>query len=423
MLRAQVAALQAVLAAERAQVSAAATTQPAQMPAPAQPVAQPADARDMKREANVLLSKIRNSTSMKSLLEALASNTPAKRLLRTPLKKFINTACANIMMWLGEASQRSPMISTAEVFRGLQATCNELMKFENELAKGNPVTSKEFNNVVRILRSKPLELEVPPAASDASTDDVPDAAATTEEEDSGVPTEDEDEDEDEEGGSAALTVDVERNQPPVAADAPEKVKEAFALIMGCASLRKMLRFDLAPFLLRLHTHLTNGIAACTAMQYGVIDSSETAKMFGGGKTQARKTPLKLCAFILCRMMGVATVLLTTNVSGREDLFSKFIELLGDIAVPALPATIPSGSNDSSYRYYRVKERDEQGRQTTKIKLEKAPPAGATALAEGVIGISVSRPAKVCRSGRVCSSVKARASLSTTPRLPSTRRGG
>ena len=135
---------------------------------------------------------------------------------------------------------------------------------------------------------------------------------------------------------------------------------------------KKLRFDLAPFLLRVHTHIINGFEASRAMQYGVIDQSDTAKMFGGGKTQARKTPLKLCAFILCRMMGVATVVLTTNVSGREDLFGKFIELLGDISVPHPPATIPSGSNEPCYRYYRVKQQDEQGRKTTKITLEKTP---------------------------------------------------
>ena len=56
----------------------------------------------------------------------------------------------------------------------------------------------------------------------------------------------------------------------------------------------------------------------------------------GGKTQARKTPLKLVAFIVCRMLGVGTVLLTTNVSGRNDLFDKFAGLLGELKLPSPP---------------------------------------------------------------------------------------
>ena len=103
------------------------------------------------------------------------------------------------------------------------------------------------------------------------------------------------------------------------------------------------------------------------------------------------------------MMGVSTVVVTTNVSGRNDLFGKFIELLGDLNVPAPAPTIPNNSNDQQYRYYLVKERDIDGRESTQTKLLKEPrtadggftsPAGsvsvhpgAIALAEGVISIS------------------------------------
>ena len=46
-------------------------------------------------------------------------------------------------------------------------------------------------------------------------------------------------------------------------------------------------------------------------------------MLGGGKCQSRKTPLKLCMFIMGRLLGVSTLLLTTGTSGRDDLFFKF----------------------------------------------------------------------------------------------------
>ena len=65
------------------------------------------------------------------------------------------------MMFSAEASQRSPMISTAETFRGLQATCNALMQFERELDKRNHLTIAEFNHVVGMLGNRPLQLALP----------------------------------------------------------------------------------------------------------------------------------------------------------------------------------------------------------------------------------------------------------------------
>lgn len=78
---------------------------------------------------------------------------------------------------------------------------------------------------------------------------------------------------------------------------------------------------------------------------------------------------------------------TTNVSGREDLFKKFIELLGDLNVPAPPATIPANGNDAEYRYYKVKEAGNGGRPS--IKLMKVVPGavGSTAIPEGVLSVS------------------------------------
>ena len=44
-------------------------------------------------------------------------------------------------------------------------------------------------------------------------------------------------------------------------------------------------------------------------------------------------PLKVVQIIMCRLLGVATVVLTTNVSGREDLFKKFTTFLSPSLLP------------------------------------------------------------------------------------------
>eukprot|EP00965_Chrysotila_dentata_P101505 3351036-Pleurochrysis_carterae.AAC.1 len=98
-----------------------------------------------------------------------------------------------------------------------------------------------------------------------------------------------------------------------------------------------LRFSLAPFLRRVHEHL------CAREQSSV---HAMARMFGGGKTQSRKTPLKLCAAIMCRLHGVCSVLLTTGTSGRDDLFNKFFELLATVDDDLSQASQASQSSQS-----------------------------------------------------------------------------
>ena len=66
---------------------------------------------------------------------------------------------------------------------------------------------------------------------------------------------------------------------------------------------------------------------------GRLTMEET--IIGGGGTQARKTPLKTAG----RMMGVPTLLLTTNVAGREDLCVR----LADIAVASSRARSQQGA--------------------------------------------------------------------------------
>ena len=394
-MRAEMAAMRAQLAVLHAQLAQQA---PAAPQTPAQSCS-PETARDLKREANSLLSKIRSSDGMTKLLEALAGNIPSRRLSRVPLKKFMTHAFRHATQLIREASRLSPSITTTEVYKGLETMRDRLMSLETELElqKKAYVSRKEFQPIEELLKSKPLECELPVLPQQAVTDtsDSAPAAVTTEEEGSDAMPEpgehvvsDEEDDEDE-SESSRLTIDVERQQTDVPADAPDKVKEAHRLIMGCDSLRKMLRFDLAPFLLRVYENVQHGLDEAEALGPPYkLELSQTAKMFGGGKTQARKTPLKLCAFILCRMMGVATILLTTNVSGRKDLFGKFIQLLGDIVVPTPIDAIPADADDPQYCYYRFKEHA-NGRETTKVKLieTRKAPAGAVALAAGVISIN------------------------------------
>ena len=388
-LAASQAASQAQLAASQAQTAALQAQLTARVDAEAQPAAtlpasEDAD-RDMRREANSLLSRVKSGGSMRALLASLAGNVPSKRLTRIQLKRRILEACTEMKGLSDTASKQSPLIKDTDIFKGLMDAHDEFSKLESEVTKASYTTKLEFHRTVRLLNTKPLQLELPsqsePDDSAMSADDAQTVAASTDDGSEGGLSEGEETD-----ATTEVVIDVERTQPPPADSDAAKVREAFDLIMGCPSLRKKLRFDLAPFLRRVHENISNGLDACRQMEYGVIDASETAKMFGGGKTQARKTPLKLCAFVLCRMMGVSTVLLTTNVSGREDLFTKFIELLGDLTVPAPPATIPTNANDAQYRYYQVKEPDNGGRAS--IKLMKVTGAnGATALPEGVFSVS------------------------------------
>ena len=167
-----------------------------------------------------------------------------------------------------------------------------------------------------------------------------------------LPEEEEVEEEEEETEEAAAAA--ERPQELPAADAPAVVRQAFDLIKS-SPMRRDIRFDLAPFLLRVHDNVLAAQAKAGTKNDGLLTMEETIKMFGGGRTQARKTPLKTTAFILCRMMGVPTLLLTTNVAGREDLFKKFSKLLAKINVPppALSASAPPYAG-TQYEYRKVR---------------------------------------------------------------------
>lgn len=149
-------------------------------------------------------------------------------------------------------------------------------------------------------------------------------------------SDDDDEPDDEPPPTGEEAPAAERAQLAPSDDAPQVVKDAFRLIMSSANMRRNIRFDLTPFLLRVHRNVETARAKAASRARLSLSPHDTVKMFGGGRTQARKTPLKAVQFVLCRMMGVPTVLLTTNVAGREDLFKKFSELLAEIDVPTPP---------------------------------------------------------------------------------------
>ena len=71
-------------------------------------------------------------------------------------------------------------------------------------------------------------------------------------------------------------------------------------------------------------------------------------MLGGGKCQSRKTPLKLCMFIMGRLLGVSTLLLTTGTSGRDDLFFKFTDMFRGCDLPS-PFEYFAPSEEFCYR--------------------------------------------------------------------------
>ena len=380
-LAAQVAALQAQLAVAQAQLAAAAAqaAAPAMPDTPGTPGAA-GDERELRRQDKALLQKVSSAPDMTNLLGVLQ----VKKSSKTKIKKWLLKVCVELDKLSAAASRQVPSIARASNYLKVDELKRELFDTEKALSKtGNPLSRRERARIVSVLSHVGILVPDPGSAEDEAR------AATTEEETA-------DEDDQEEAPTTETEAeeempDVERDQAPPTDDAPALVRRAYDIIMGNAGLRRMLRFDLAPFLLRVHNNVAQNLAASTQMPYA-LDYGDTIKMYGGGKTQARKTPLKLCAFIMCRMMGVATVVLTTNVSGRDDLFGKFLDLLDKIRVPTIPATIPIGANDAYFRYYRVKER-EDGRETTKTVLRRvsaSPPSAApheTPLAEGVIAIN------------------------------------
>jgi hypothetical protein len=131
---------------------------------------------------------------------------------------------------------------------------------------------------------------------------------------------------------AALAGEYVRAQQPPPPGAPEPVVSAYTVIMGIEQLKKSLRFELVPFLSRIHASIAERFAQLDAHHDEGL-KEVWRRMLGGGKCQSRKTPLKVCMVILCRIMGVATVVATTGVTGRNDIFRKFLELLDGVVVP------------------------------------------------------------------------------------------
>ena len=110
-------------------------------------------------------------------------------------------------------------------------------------------------------------------------------------------------------------------------DYPE-VRQAYGMITHPQhGFAHSIYFDLVPMLRRVYDNISEGRQRLRDMHWGVLDASETKLMLGGGRCQSQKTPLKVVQILMCRLLGVATIVLTTNVSGREDLFRKFTTFL------------------------------------------------------------------------------------------------
>ena len=103
-------------------------------------------------------------------------------------------------------------------------------------------------------------------------------------------------------------------------------------------------------------------------------------------------PLKAAQIILCRLMGIATIVLTTGISGREDLFKKFTTFVsGGInlskspdqgghsgAIPrmrGLTSSInPGFTAQKRFRYERVEKMVKVADRNTCIVAHKVPAA-------------------------------------------------
>ena len=160
-LQAQFAAAQAQLAASQAreadlQAQLAARVEAGAQPAATLPASEDAD-REMRREANSLLSKVKApGGKMRALLAALAGNVPSRRLTRIQLKRRILEACTEMKGLMDTASQQSPLIKDSDIFKGLVDAHEELIKLEKEVTRLNYVSKLEFHRAVLVLSSRPL---------------------------------------------------------------------------------------------------------------------------------------------------------------------------------------------------------------------------------------------------------------------------
>jgi hypothetical protein len=119
-------------------------------------------------------------------------------------------------------------------------------------------------------------------------------------------------------------------------------------------------------------------------------------------------PLKVVQILMCRLLGVATVVLTTGVSGREDLFKKFTTFLAPMLQPeslyrsfsegghsgpivqmrAQPPHIPDMGSPTCYRYERHRLRNTDGSTTVVLELVSYRPEGFDRLVAEPIIINV-----------------------------------
>ena len=169
---------------------------------------------------------------------------------------------------------------------------------------------------------------------------------------------------------------------PTAAD-PEAVRLCYHLITHPTDgFKRAIFFDLVPVLRRIYTNVHEGKKR---MRNLVLNPADTQLMLGGGRCQSQKTPLKVAQILMCRLLGVSTIVLTTGVSGREDLFKKFTTFLaprlgpdslyGDaghrgpieqLDAPPPPSQMPHPRQ--RFRYERVQKLQKDGQPVWQLEL-------------------------------------------------------
>jgi len=221
---------------------------------------------------------------------------------------------------------------------------SHLLKHADTLTGGGKVSRgviDSIDTVIKVIMGDPPSEPVPVSARDRASveDDLSENECDDEDPNQTHEGAESDSNEDDDAGENDTDVAVrglpslERPQDEPPPSAPEPVLQAFKLIMGVDELRASLRFDLSSYLLRVHRHLASGLARLDEQGEQACFEEPWKRMLGGGKCQSRKTPLKVVTLVLCRIMGVATVLVTTGVPGRVDIFAKLLALLRGLHIP------------------------------------------------------------------------------------------
>jgi len=236
--------------------------------------------RDASREDKVLMQKARQNIAIRELCRVTEKTTARKA---TMIMTAADDALAGYLQGAA-AGESAPK---------LQAMRNKLAEVLASLSRTAPLGMKRYTRLFDALKD---ELGLSAIENDEEVFAV-------------IPSTDShimpviDDDDDEGDDESADLPDVEREQRPPSdySSVPAKVSEAFDVIMGIEKLRKSIRFELVPFLRRVHDHIVD---PATGAVHSTKFNTPNAMMLGGGKCQSRKTcvaagrtlqPVEACA--------------------------------------------------------------------------------------------------------------------------------